>query len=37
MYLICAFISLISLVMYWFIHGRRFGKEPGKAITVLEE
>ena len=37
MYLICAFISLISLVMYWFIHGRRFGREPGKAITVLEE
>lgn len=37
MYLICAFISLISLVMYWFIHGRRFGKEPGKAITVLRE
>ena len=37
MYLICAFISLISLVMYWFIHGRRFGKEPGKAITVLDE
>lgn len=37
MYLICAFISLISLVMYWFIHGRRFGKEPGKSITVLEE
>ena len=37
MYLICAFVSLISLVMYWFIHGRRFGKEPGKAITVLEE
>ena len=37
MYLICAFISLISMVMYWFIHGRRFGKEPGKAITVLEE
>lgn len=37
MYLICAFISLISLVMYWFIHGRRYGKEPGKAITVLRE
>ena len=37
MYLICAFISLISLVMYWFIHGHRFGKEPGKSITVLEE
>ena len=37
MYLICAFISLVSLVMYWFIHGRRFGKEPGKSITVLEE
>ena len=37
MYLICAFISLISLVMYWFIHGRRFGTEPGKALTVLEE
>ena len=37
MYLICAFISLISLVMYWFIHGRRFGNQPGKAITILEE
>ena len=37
MYLICAFISLVSLVMYWFIHGHRFGKEPGKSITVLEE
>lgn len=37
MYLICAFISLISLVMYWFIHGRRYGNEPGKAITVLRE
>ncbi len=37
MYLICAFISLISLVMYWFIHGRRFGNQPGKAITVLKE
>lgn len=37
MYLICAFISLISLVMYWFIHGCRYGKEPGKAITVLRE
>ncbi len=36
MYLICAFVSLISLVMYWLIHGRRHGMNPGKSIAIEE-
>ena len=36
MYLICAFVSLISLVMYWLLHGRRHGRNPGRSISVEE-
>lgn len=36
MYLICAFVSLVSLVMYWTIHGRKFGRNPGRSIQVEE-
>lgn len=36
MYLICAFVSLVSLLMYWFIHGRNHGRNPGKSISVQE-
>lgn len=37
MYLICAFVSLISLLMYWGIHGRKYGRTPGKAIEIEHE
>ena len=36
MYLLCAFISLVSLLMYWLIHGRKYGRSPGRAITIEE-
>ncbi len=37
MYFICAFVSLISLVMYWSIHGRRHGMNPGMSIDIEED
>ena len=33
MYLTCAGIALVSLLMYWLIHGRKEGNSPGKEIA----
>lgn len=32
MYLTCAGIAFVSLLMYWFIHGRKEGNRPGRDI-----
>ncbi|MDO5853337.1 MAG: MFS transporter [Thermoplasmata archaeon] len=32
MYLTCVFVAFVSLLMYWFIHGRRYGGMPGREI-----
>lgn len=33
MYLICVGIAFVSLLMYWFIHGRKEGSKPGREIV----
>lgn len=33
MYLTCAFVGVVSFLMYWFIHGRKKGNMPGRDIV----
>lgn len=37
MYLTCVVVAFVSLLMYWFIHGRKEGTKPGREIAQESE
>lgn len=37
MYLLCACIAVVSMLMYWGIYGRKHGSKPGREISQLRE